>query len=210
MSAHSSSRRLLALVIVVAATLIAGISWAVLAADPAPDSSPSAEMSGAAQSGPNTTRATITPQSAGPSASLVGSPLETSQATERAQWVLSTVAESLVDPAEVGQHTDLSSVLSGFALGEYEALASQYADEGLRQEGNAVLEDPQILSDLSTEDSFVLQACVDSTKVKILNEAGKDVRASGALDRALTLFTFVNEDDTWKLEKQGFTDDPTC
>ena len=210
MSSYSPSRRLALASGALAAVLLGSGAWFALGAgsgDDAPASSATDPMSGSGQSAPAADHETYEPQSSGPASE---GELDGPAAAQRAEWVLTTMAQALADPAQKGRYTDLSSVASGFALGEFESLAAQYADEGLHQEGSAVIEDPVIVESAADGTSIVLQACVDSSGVRILNEAGTDVRGDGSLDRALTLFTFVLDDGAWKLDKQGFTDDPAC
>ena len=52
--------------------------------------------------------------------------------------------------------------------------------------------------------------CVDSSSVRLLNDAGTALTDETRMTRALTYFQFVKEGENWKLAGFSFPDDPTC
>ncbi|MDC4233603.1 hypothetical protein M3T53_07790 [Actinomyces sp. B33] len=206
---HSSpSRRSLLLLVLVALVVVALLVgwWAWVLSRPAgvDDAASGSGVSDPESGIPETTA----PESAGPAnTGDVSGPLSQEQAAEQVGWALATVSEGLADPAS-GRATDLSGILTGFSLEEYAAQAEEFDDTGLHQEGAPSIEDPVLVEASDDGTRITLQACVDSSGVTIVNEAG--TRLERTSDRALSLFFLVLEDGAWKIEKQGFAEDPTC
>ena len=71
------------------------------------------------------------------------------------------------------------------------------------------LEDVHILSD-DGAGNITVSACVDSSSVRILNDAGTALTDDTSMTRALTYFQFVKDGENWKLADLSFPDDPTC
>ncbi len=55
-----------------------------------------------------------------------------------------------------------------------------------------------------------MSVCVDSSSVRILNDAGTVLTDDTAMTRALTYLRFVKDGQNWKLAGYSFPDDPTC
>ena len=104
----------------------------------------------------------------------------------------------LADPA-AARKADVSTILSGYALDEFNAQVDEWEKEGVHQEGVATVESAKIVESADDGSSFVLEACVDSADVRVLNEAGMDLRHDQTT-RWLTDFTFVRADGAWKLD----------
>ena len=156
---------------------------------------------------PQSIAKTITPQSAGP-ANTTGSMDTDEQAGAQASYVVTTLWGAYADP-EQAQATDLSSVLTESALEEFDAKALEWTREGTHAEGTPTLDNPQIISD-DGAGNITVSACVDSSSVRILNDAGTALTDDTSMTRALTYFQFVKDGENWKLADLSFPDDPTC
>lgn len=130
------------------------------------------------------------------------------EASMRTEAVLTAISELLSSPEEV-QGTDMSTILSGQALDEFNVQIDEWAAEGMHQEGRAFLESPQLVDSADDDSSFTMRACVDSSNVRVFNDAGVNLRSDHET-RWLTDFTFVLADGVWKLDKQTFPKDPKC
>ena len=157
--------------------------------------------------GPQSVAKTITPQSAGP-ANASGSMGTETEAGAQAQYVVNTLWNAYADP-EQAQATDLSSVLTESALEEFDAQALEWSRDGTHAEGTPTLENPQIISD-DGAGNVTVSVCVDSSYVRLLNDAGTALTDETRMTRALTYFQFVKEGENWKLAGFSFPDDPTC
>ena len=151
---------------------------------------------------PQSVAKTITPQSGGP-ANESGS-LAAGQAT----FVMNTLWDAYTDP-EQARATDLSSVLTASALEEFDAQALEWTRDGTHTTGSPTLEDVHILSD-DGAGNVTVSACVDSSNVRVLNDAGTALTDDTTMTRALTYFLFVKDGGAWKLSGFSFPDDPTC
>ena len=165
-------------------------------------------MSDTGQSGaPQSIAKTITPQSAGP-ANTTGSMGTDADAGAQASYVMTTIWDAYADP-EQAQATDLSSVLTESALEEFDAKALEWTTEGLYSEGTPTIENPQVIED-DGAGNVTVSVCVDSSSVRILNDAGTVLTDDTAMTRALTYLRFVKDGQNWKLAGYSFPDDPTC
>ena len=167
-----------------------------------------AQSVGPGQSGaPQSIAKTITPQSAGP-ANTTGSMGTDADAGAQATDVMTTMWDAYADP-EQAQATDLSSVLTESALEEFDAKALEWTTEGLYSEGTPTIENPQVIED-DGAGNVTVSVCVDSSSVRILNDAGTVLTDDTAMTRALTYLRFVKDGQNWKLAGYSFPDDPTC
>ena len=122
--------------------------------------------------------------------------------------VVNTLWGAYADP-EQARATDLSSVLTGSALEEFDAQALEWTRDGTHTTGKPTLEDAHIISD-DGAGNITVSACVDSSSVRVLNDAGTALTDDTTMTRALTYFQFVKDGETWKLSGFSFPDDPTC
>ena len=160
------------------------------------------------QSGePQSILKTITPQSGGPS-NASGSLSTDAEAAGQTSFVVNTLWGAYSDPAQA-QATDLSSVLTASALEEFDAQAVEWSRDGTHATGTPTLEDVHILSD-DGAGNVTVSACVDSSSVSVLNDAGTSLTDDTTMARALTYFQFVKDGENWKLSGVSFPDDPTC
>ena len=156
---------------------------------------------------PQSVPKTIAPQSGGP-ANESGSLATDAEATGQATFVMNTLWDAYTDP-EQARATDLSSVLTGSALEEFDAQALEWTRDGTHTTGSPTLEDVHIISD-DGAGNITVSACVDSSSVRVLNDAGTALTDDTTMTRALTYFQFVKDGETWKLSGFSFPDDPTC
>ena len=156
---------------------------------------------------PQSVPKTIAPQSGGP-ANASGSLATDSEAAGQASFVMNTLWDAYADP-EQARATDLSSVLTASALEEFDAQALEWTRDGTHATGTPTLEDVHIISDDGAGNTTV-SACVDSSNVRVLNDAGTALTDDTTMTRALTYFQFVKDGETWKLSGLSFPDDPTC
>lgn len=156
---------------------------------------------------PQSVPKTIAPQSGGP-ANASGSLATDSEAAGQASFVMNTLWDAYADP-EQARATDLSSVLTASALEEFDAQALEWTRDGTHATGTPTLEDVHIISD-DGAGNITVSACVDSSNVRVLNDAGTALTDDTTMTRALTYFQFVKDGETWKLSGVSFPDDPTC
>lgn len=199
---------LAAAILLIIALVIAGILRLTGSSDSEMSAASGIQSSPEDQSaGPQSVAKTITPQSAGP-ANASGSMGTATEAGEQAQYVANTLWNAYADP-EQAQATDLSSVLTESALEEFDAQALEWSRDGTHAEGTPTLENPQIISD-DGAGNVTVSVCVDSSSVRLLNDAGTALTDETRMTRALTYFQFVKEGENWKLAGYSFPDDPTC
>ena len=199
---------LAAAILLIIALVIAGILRLTGSSDSETSAASGIQSSPEDQSaGPQSVAKTITPQSAGP-ANTSGSMGTATEAGEQAQYVANTLWNAYADP-EQAQATDLSSVLTESALEEFDAQALEWSRDGTHAEGTPTLENPQIISD-DGAGNVTVSVCVDSSSVRLLNDAGTALTDETRMTRALTYFQFVKEGENWKLAGFSFPDDPTC
>ena len=199
---------LAAAILLIIALVIAGLLRLTGSSDSETSAASGIQSSPEDQSaGPQSVAKTITPQSAGP-ANASGSMGTETEAGAQAQYVVNTLWNAYADP-EQAQATDLSSVLTESALEEFDAQALEWSRDGTHAEGTPTLENPQIISD-DGAGNVTVSVCVDSSSVRLLNDAGTALTDETRMTRALTYFQFVKEGENWKLAGFSFPDDPTC
>ena len=199
---------LAAAILLIIALVIAGILRLTGSSDSETSAASGIQSSPEDQSaGPQSVAKTITPQSAGP-ANASGSMGTETEAGAQAQYVVNTLWNAYADP-EQAQATDLSSVLTESALEEFDAQALEWSRDGTHAEGTPTLENPQIISD-DGAGNVTVSVCVDSSSVRLLNDAGTALTDETRMTRALTYFQFVKEGENWKLAGFSVPDDPTC
>ena len=199
---------LAAAILLIIALVIAGILRLTGSSDSETSAASGIQSSPEDQSaGPQSVAKTITPQSAGP-ANASGSMGTETEAGAQAQYVVNTLWNAYADP-EQAQATDLSSVLTESALEEFDAQALEWSRDGTHAEGTPTLENPQIISD-DGAGNVTVSVCVDSSSVRLLNDAGTALTDETRMTRALTYFQLVKEGENWKLAGFSFPDDPTC
>ena len=206
--ARKKSILAVAILVVVALVIVVGLRLMGSSEADTTAAASGAQSVGPGQSGaPQSIAKTITPQSAGP-ANTTGSMGTDADAGAQASYVMTTIWDAYADP-EQAQATDLSSVLTESALEEFDAKALEWTTEGLYSEGTPTIENPQVIEDHGAGNGTG-SVCVDSSSVRILNDAGTVLTDDTAMTRALTYLRFVKDGQNWKLAGYSFPDDPTC
>lgn len=206
--ARKKSILAVAILVVVALVIVVGLRLMGSSEADTTAAASGAQSVGPGQSGaPQSIAKTITPQSAGP-ANTTGSMGTDADAGAQASYVMTTIWDAYADP-EQAQATDLSSVLTESALEEFDAKALEWTTEGLYSEGTPTIENPQVIED-DGAGNITVSVCVDSSSVRILNDAGTVLTDDTAMTRALTYLRFVKDGQNWKLAGYSFPDDPTC
>ncbi|MDY6050939.1 MAG: hypothetical protein SPI83_00800 [Rothia sp. (in: high G+C Gram-positive bacteria)] len=105
----------------------------------------------------------------------------------------------------------LEAAATGAALDQYLATATEYALAGWHVEGNStVVGTPRVAdSDYQGQAAKVLEVCLDSSQVKVLDENGNPVSDS-QFTRSLNIFTLVEDNGAWKIASHDFPNDADC
>ncbi|WP_394282272.1 hypothetical protein [Corynebacterium sp.] len=119
---------------------------------------------------------------------------------------LNSVHSVLAEPTVV---RDLSQVLSGQALEDFENQQIELENEGLRMEGDVTIVDERQV-DSPAPGTVIKEVCVDNSAVRTLDENGDDVTSPNAQARSRMLLTFTAAGDSWTLSELSFPDDPNC
>ena len=195
------SRKRLVIAVIGAVLLLVLAIVAVRALRAAPEDGP-----GDGATSPSTSAPTAPDESTSPSRTAPVTPLSEEEAADTTLDALTRTATALSDP---GNPADLSEVLTGSALDAYLAQAEEFMNTGVHQEGAPTIENARITNSSEDGASLEIEACVDSSSVRVLNDQGTDLPASQP-KRSLTIFTLTNPDGSWKLASETFPDDPTC
>lgn len=125
--------------------------------------------------------------------------LEAEQAAEEPEYVSPEVTAQLEEAAVGG------------ALDQYLATAMEYAQAGWRVEGSSkVVGSPKLAEgDYQGQAAKILEVCLDSSDVKVLDQAGNTV-SSDQHPRSLNIFTLVEEGGSWKIASHDFPNDADC
>lgn len=126
---------------------------------------------------------------------------ENVQATENA-------VESYVSTETTSQ---LEAAATGTALDQYLATATEYALAGWHVEGTStVVGTPRIADgDYMGQPAKILEVCLDSSQVKVLDANGNTVSAP-QFTRSLNIFTLVEENGAWKIASHNFPNNADC
>ena len=129
----------------------------------------------------------------------------------------STTLASVVDAGnQILQRADgitegLDAVTTGFVQGELEALAAERKEQGFRQVGASRVVSTSVRSvDLdATPATIVLNACIDSSDVDVLDENGNSLKESlyNPGHPVLHVYSAVRIDGAWKMSTHDIPDD---
>lgn len=113
------------------------------------------------------------------------------------------VSEATVD--------ELKKTTTGSALDQYVATATEYAMSGWRVEGTSqVVGNPRLTDgEYEGQPAKLLEVCLDSSDVKVLNVAGKQMNPTGQ-PRSLNIFTLIEDHGAWKIASQDFPNNADC
>lgn len=128
------------------------------------------------------------------------------------------IDDAYVEDSLAGAHTvlaqpevarDMSQVLSGTALEDFDNQRLELEASGLHMEGN-----PKVVSSREVDSpqpgTVVKEVCVDNSAVRTVDENGKEVATPAGQERSRMLLTYVEADGAWTLSKLSFPDDPNC
>ncbi|GAB2501501.1 hypothetical protein CATRI_02060 [Corynebacterium atrinae] len=151
-----------------------------------------------------------TPTSAVETSTLVAPTPTTPEGIDRelVEKTLQTSWSSFEDPEAA---LDMSALLTGVALEDFENQRQEWAVTELHQVGRAEI----VSTDIEPTDdptAVVARVCVDSSGVEVRDENDNVVNADIPREeqRSLMLTTFRLEDGTWKMAERAFPDDPRC
>lgn len=113
------------------------------------------------------------------------------------------VSEATVD--------ELKKTTTGSALDQYVATATEYAMSGWRVEGTSqVVGNPRLTDgEYEGHPAKLLEVCLDSSDVKVLNVAGTQMNPTGQ-PRSLNIFTLIEDHGAWKIASQDFPNNADC
>lgn len=112
-----------------------------------------------------------------------------------------------------GTTTEVKPFVQPEALGEIAASVNELKSNGLRQRGNvAVVWVKPSTERASTPSAFVLQACLDSSAVELLDGKGTLVRsrAQPGQRNVLNLYEIVTTNGSATIASHRFPNDTTC
>ncbi|WP_197429788.1 hypothetical protein [Auraticoccus cholistanensis] len=127
---------------------------------------------------------------------------------ETAQSVATVVPEGETAP----NLEELEQVATGEMLQELEASVEEFRTNGWYQRGVPTLVSLDV-GELSEDGTTVeLAACLDSSRVQVIDEAGNDVLADQRDRRSLNLYVVerADEDAPWKVASRSFPDEADC
>ncbi|WHS49992.1 hypothetical protein QM007_08730 [Rothia sp. SD9660Na] len=126
---------------------------------------------------------------------------ENVQATENA-------VESYVSTETTSQ---LEAAATGTALDQYLATATEYALAGWHVEGTSTVVGTSRIADgdYMGQPAKILEVCLDSSQVKVLDANGNTVSAP-QFTRSLNIFTLVEENGAWKIASHDFPNNADC
>lgn len=106
----------------------------------------------------------------------------------------------------------LKSLAVGAMLGELQASVDEFRANGWHQVGKPTIPFVRVGPLVSPGLTIQLEACLDSSSVKVVDEAGNDVAAGNKIGRALNVYTLVRDSPQaeWKVSSRSFPDDATC
>lgn len=107
--------------------------------------------------------------------------------------------------------SDLEAVTVGSALDQYIATATEYALSGWHVEGSSqVVGTPRLADgDYRGQDAKILEVCLDSSDVKVLDSAGNQVNST-QIPRSLNIFTLIEDNGEWKIASHDFPNNADC
>lgn len=186
-------RPLLALAIVCVGVILILVVWRQAASGP---------RAGSASGSPTASVPAWTP----PPATATPGPLDATQVESVTEDMLEALSVALADP----EHADLSAVMTGSALEAFENQREEWANEQWHQENAATVDGGEVMSTADDGTSVTAQMCIDSSAVRILDDAGTDLNPADAPQRSAMILTYVLIDGRWLLSEQGFAEDPNC
>ncbi|MCU1545966.1 MAG: hypothetical protein JWP30_1066 [Homoserinimonas sp.] len=131
-------------------------------------------------------------------------------ATTAVQSLLLTLAS---DPAGVQpDDANLTSLATGAILNEIAADTQELAANGWTRTGAPKVDGIRMISNdaSAAPATAVVEVCVDSTEVRLLDVAGDVIGDPLASPRSLNTYSLVNEGNIWRVSARTFPDDAAC
>lgn len=106
----------------------------------------------------------------------------------------------------------IADIVTGAMADEVLATATEFEAMGWTQTGTPEIVDMQVVRAPTPEAPLdaVVEVCLDSAGVQILDESGRNVRGDDTPDRTLNIFVLRLVDGTWLVAERTFPDDPDC
>lgn len=113
-----------------------------------------------------------------------------------------------ISPETVSQ---LEAVTTGSAFNQYIATANEYAMNGWQVEGSShIVGTPKVAEgEYMGQKAKLLEVCLDSSQVKVLNSAGTQVNPT-QISRSLNIFTLIEDNGEWKIASHDFPNNADC
>lgn len=132
--------------------------------------------------------------------------------------IATTAVESLLvtlasDPEGVQpDDTTLTSLATGAILNEIAADTQELEANGWTRTGVAKVDGVRIISNDPSANpaTAVVEVCVDSTDVRLLDVAGDVIGDPLATPRSLNIYSLVSEGGVWRVAARTFPDEPAC
>ena len=121
--------------------------------------------------------------------------------------------QSISPPAELSAHTEqLRRVLTGAALAEAEAQYGEFAAQGWHLHGTPQIVGTPKASPLrwQNQDGLLIAACIDSSRVQLLDAQGHPVGPDQNGHQALNLYTVVQQGSVWKIAEHTLPAETAC
>ncbi|MBJ2119701.1 hypothetical protein I6N91_01750 [Arthrobacter sp. MSA 4-2] len=120
---------------------------------------------------------------------------------------------SVLAAAETPTADELKALAVGPAQGAILAQAAEFESNNWRQEGVPTIAGLEIVAydGAATPARMTVNACIDSSKVRVVTDEGVVLREGSARSRSLNVLSLVRGDGgTWLVEEISFPDDPSC
>lgn len=100
--------------------------------------------------------------------------------------------------------------IAGTALANLLEMRQEYADKHYRVVGRPKVVSQKVIRRQSHPERLVVAACLDNSKVKVLDKFGKPVTSSRGPERVMNLLTLTLRGGHWVVTKSALPDNPTC
>ncbi len=123
-------------------------------------------------------------------------------------------AASTLARAEIPAVEELAALAVGPAQGTILADAAEFESNGWRQQGAPSVEKLEVVEfdGSAVPQRMTVNACIDSSGVKVVTAEGKTIREGSSSSRSLNILSLVRSGPGggWVVEQVSFPDDPTC
>ncbi len=138
--------------------------------------------------------------------------VEKEKASTLSQDYVGTMA-SVLAAAEIPTADELKALAVGPAQGAILAQAAEFESNDWRQEGVPTIAGLEIVAydGAATPARMTVNACVDSSKVRVVTDEGVVLKEGSPRNRSLNVLSLVRGDGgAWLVEEISFPDDPSC